>query len=62
MKAEFNRITWVTCPKCKWRYYLGAQVLMVEGHPAICPKCRLEFDPRPHLDPKMTQVQAHEVL
>jgi len=48
---EMDRVRWVVCPKCKYRYYLSYQLLL-EGIPAICPKCRFEFDPGPHLEVK----------
>lgn len=48
---EIDRVRWVVCPKCKYRYYLSHQLLM-ERIPAICPKCRLEFDPVPCLEAK----------
>ncbi len=58
---EINRVNWVICPKCKFRYYVGAPLLMVEGIPTHCPKCHHEFDPRPHLEPKFTAVTAKEL-
>ncbi len=52
------RVNWVVCPKCKFKYYLSAPMLAVEGVPAICPKCRNEFEPRPHL---IKQIHATRI-
>ena len=54
--AEMNRVNWVICPKCKFRYYIGPQLLLVEGIPAVCPKCHHEFDPKLHLESRRTVV------
>ena len=54
--AEIHRVNWVSCPKCKFRYYVGPQFLLVDGIPAICPQCRHEFDARKNLEPKLTGV------
>ena len=48
---DIHEVNWVVCPKCKFRYYVSHQ-LLVEDIPAICPKCHLEFDPKPHLEAK----------
>ena len=54
------KINWVVCPQCKYRYYVGQQ-LLEKGIPAICPKCRLEFDPVPHLEsPKFKASRSIE--
>lgn len=52
------KANWVICPNCKYRYYVGASLLMAEGVPAICPKCRHEFDPKSSLEPKFDATQA----
>ncbi len=49
---EHHRVNWVICPNCNYRYYVGEQLLLAEGTPAKCPKCRHEFDPRANLEPK----------
>ena len=54
--SEIHRVNWVACPKCKYRYYVGPQLLLVEGIPAVCPKCHHEFDVKNHLEPKLTGV------
>ncbi len=53
---EVLRINWVNCPKCKNRFYIGSQLLLVNNVPAICPKCRTEFDPKPNLEPRFSEV------
>ena len=53
---EYSKVHWVICPKCKYNYYLGEQLLR-SSEPAICPKCRLEFDPKKNLKPKFDPVQ-----
>jgi len=50
---EIHDVNWVICPECEYRYYVGRQLLL-ENIPAICPKCRIEFDPRPQLEAKET--------
>lgn len=52
------KVNWVICPNCKYRYYVGASLLMAEGIPAVCPKCRHEFDPRSNLEPKFKAALA----
>jgi len=54
--TEVNRINWVICPSCQYRYYIGSQLLLVDGVPAICPKCRTEFEPKANLEPLFTEV------
>ena len=39
------KVYYVTCPKCSWRYYVGAALLQVENFPTVCPKCKHEFPP-----------------
>ena len=56
------RVNWVICPKCKFRYYIGPQLLAVEGMHTICPKCHSEFDPKKHLEPRVTEVSAADKL
>jgi len=46
------KANWVVCPKCNYRFYVGASLLMAEGIPAFCPKCREEFDPKSNLEPR----------
>ena len=60
--SEMARVNWVICPKCQFRYYVGPQLLLVEGIPSICPKCRHEFDPKNHLEPRLTEVNVAEIL
>ena len=43
------KANWVICPNCSYRYYVGPRLLIAEL-PAICPKCRTEFDPSQHLE------------
>ena len=52
--SEFSRVNWVRCPNCNWRYYLGEPLLRRSDIPAICPKCRTEFDPRIALEPSVS--------
>ena len=49
MTEKIGRVNWVKCPKCTCRYYVGPQFFMVDNVPAVCPKCRHEFDPKLHL-------------
>ncbi len=60
--AEVVRVNWVKCPKCGFRYYIGAPLLRVEGIPACCPKCQHEFDPRPYLEPPLTALKVFDKL
>ncbi len=60
MAEKVGRVNWVKCPKCNYRYYVGPQLLLVEDALAICPKCRHEFDPKLHLESKLTGVAASE--
>lgn len=54
------RVNWVKCPKCSYKYYIGAPLLRVEEVPACCPKCKTEFDPRANLVPKLTALQVYD--
>ena len=56
--TEIGKVNWVICPKCQFRYYIGPQLLLAEGIPTICPKCRHEFDPKPYLESKVTGVRV----
>ncbi len=53
-----QRVNWVVCPNCRWRFYVGAQLLVVEGVKACCPKCSIEFDARTNLEQSRTEVSA----
>lgn len=59
---EIDRVNYVICPKCGNRYHVGPQLLRAEGAPSICPKCRFEFDPRPHVQPKLNEVTAADLV
>ena len=48
--SYIGRVNWVRCPNCNWRYYLCEPLVRRSDVPAICPKCRTEFDPRPVLE------------
>lgn len=56
--GEIGRVNWVICPNCKYRYYVGESMLIAEGIPAICPKCRHEFNPKTHLQPEVKDTRA----
>ena len=51
--AEIHRVNWVNCPKCKYRYYVAAEVLL-DDIPAICPKCHTEFDAKDNRESPLT--------
>lgn len=55
---EIGRVNWVICPNCKYRYYVGASLLMVKGVPAICPKCRHEFESQEHQELEIKDRRA----
>jgi len=52
------RVNWVICPNCKFRYYVGPQLLLVKEIPAVCPKCHQEFDPKKHLESLLDEVSV----
>ena len=54
--AEICKVNWVICPKCGWRYYIGPNLLLRKGIPAICPQCRVEFDPEENLESKKQEA------
>ena len=56
------RVNWVICPKCQFRYYIGPQLLAVEGMHTLCPRCHHEFDPKTHLEKHITEVSAADKL
>lgn len=60
MLESINRVNWVKCPKCSYRYYVGPQLLLVDDALAVCPKCSHEFDAKAHLDFKLSGVKAGE--
>ena len=60
MTEPINRVNWVKCPKCSYRYYVGPQLLMVDEALADCPKCGLEFDAKVNRDFKLSGVKAGE--
>lgn len=60
--AELSRINWVICPECKFRYYIGLQLLLMEGISAQCPKCHHEFEPKSNLEPRVTEVTIDDIL
>ncbi len=62
MAEKIGKVNWVICPKCKLRYYVGPSLLMVEGIPAICPKCRTEFDPKERLESVVTEAKVTDRL
>lgn len=37
------KIFWVTCPKCRNRFYCHAEELLGKGIPLLCPYCGLQF-------------------
>jgi predicted Zn finger-like uncharacterized protein len=55
-------VNWVKCPKCQFRYYVGPQLLAVEGMHTLCPKCHHEFDPKTHLEKSIDEVSAADKL
>ena len=53
---EFSKVYWLICPKCKYSYYAGEQ--LIRSHePAICPKCRTEFDHKTNQKPRFDPLQ-----
>ena len=56
--SDIGRVNWVRCPNCSWRYYLGQPLLKRPDVPAICPKCRHEFDAKAALEPRWTGKTA----
>ena len=60
MTEKIGIVNWVKCPKCNYRYYVGPQMLVVEGVPAVCPKCEHEFDPRLHRESKFSGATVGE--
>ena len=58
--AEIDKVNWVICPKCKFRYYVGPQLLVVEGALSTCPKCHHDFDAKDHLEKKFSGVTASD--
>ena len=58
--AELARVNWVKCPKCGFEYYVGPQLLLIEGVPAICPQCRFEFEAKEHLIPTLTGLNVND--
>ncbi len=53
---EVNSINWVICPKSKHRFYVSAQLLLVDEILAICPRCRHEFDAKSNVEPRFSEV------
>ena len=45
------KIYWVTCPKCRFRYYVSKELLDIPGIPTLCPKCHHEYPPEESATP-----------
>ena len=57
--SEISRANWVKCPKCNYRFYVTAGMLLEKGVVSICPECRHEFDPHAHLEPKSVDLRTY---
>ena len=50
------RVYWLTCPYCRFRYYVGHSLVRVPGFPTCCPRCHREFaleQSDPPIDPPL---------
>ena len=56
------RVNWVICPKCNFRYYIGPQLLEVEGMHTLCPKCNSEFNPGKNIEKSNMEVKVADKL
>lgn len=61
-EIEITRVNWISCPKCKYRYHVGPQLLRAAEPQSICPKCRFEFDPTPYVEPRHDEVSAADLV
>jgi hypothetical protein len=41
-----GKVYWVRCPQCEFDYYVGKELLDIEGFPTVCPRCHHEYPPR----------------
>lgn len=40
-----NKVYWLTCPECYFKYYVGRELLEIKSFPTVCPKCHHEYLP-----------------
>ncbi len=52
------KVNWVICPSCGYRYYVSTALLLAAVVPAVCPKCRIEFNAADHLEPRFKAALA----
>jgi len=50
MAVEIHRVNWVVCPECGYRFYVGAEMILLEGIQCHCPNCHSEFDTKSNLE------------
>lgn len=46
-----GKVYWLTCPACQFEYYVGHELLALQGFPTVCPKCHHEYDPHDSAKP-----------
>lgn len=49
-EIQIHSVNWVLCPNCDFRFYVGAEMLLVEQIQAHCPRCHSEFDVKTNLE------------
>ena len=57
--SKISRANWVQCPKCNFRFYVTAGMLLEEGVESMCPECRHEFDPHDNLEKKAVDLRTY---
>jgi len=40
-----SKVFWVTCPQCRFEYYVSQELLNIKDFPTVCPQCHHEYQP-----------------
>lgn len=52
-----GKVFWLRCPKCSFDYYVGKELLDIDGFPTVCPKCHYEYQPKESATPVRAPIR-----